>query len=430
MNPTRTVIVILAFALAVRLIAVPIGMNQARSRGTGYFDEYGGIAKNIVDGRGFSYAWYGDLRPTSIHSPGYPYVLALVFLIFGTGSGGAMAAMMMNLIISLCLVYAVFKTARELFGLAAGFTVLMLVSFYPGQIYYSVSGLPTILYTSMLFLVVVLTWRLREELSIKNASFWGAAIGLCTLTYSFVMALAPFLALWVIFSSGRKRIGRSITMTAAAALIAIAICVPWTIRNYIVHERWIPIRDQSGTNLWYGNGPGATGGAAGLRANSEETFGRAITDTLRSIPNEVDGDRYLRKLAVEYMKANPKRTMRLWLRKIWMFWWFDSGPVAAGTGLGRYIPVLKILKGALLLFAAAGAILIFRHRPSLVWLGLIVFAVMTSVYMVFFSGRLRYFTPLEPFLIISAGYAADLLAGRMVPAGRSAGGGQKHPDSS
>ena len=113
------------------------------------------------------------------------------------------------------------------------------------------------------------------------------------------------------------------------------------------------------------------------------------------------------------MKNNPGRTARLWIHKIRIFWWFDSGPVATGSGIGRFLPFLMVAKGFLLLFSIGGFYLLLRERPGLAFLGLIVCAVMTFVFMVFFSGRIRYFTPLEPVLMIAAGYFLTILLSRV-----------------
>ncbi|MBN2070259.1 MAG: glycosyltransferase family 39 protein [Candidatus Krumholzibacteriota bacterium] len=406
------VAVIMILALAARLLLVPSGLRQAESRGMGYYDEYGGIAKNISEGRGFSYDWYGELRPTSIHSPVYPYLLAAIFSLAGTGKGAVFAIIMVNIILSMVLIYFLFRASEALFGPLAGIATLILVAFYPGQIYYSVSGLPTILYTLILFSVITAAWRLKERLSTVNALVWGAAIGFCALSYSFVMALAPVLAIWLFITSGRRRFGRSAAVISISALTALIILAPWTVRNYQVHKRWIPVRDQSGTNLWWGNGPQATGGVNGLMANSDNLFTGEITEKLHSFANEVDGDRYMRKLAVDFMKENPGRTARLWMHKILIFWWFDTGPVAAGSGIGRFLPVLKLLKGLLLLLSAGGFFILVKRRPDLASLGLAVCAVMTMVFMIFFSGRLRYFTPLEPVLFMSGGYLVYNLLSR------------------
>jgi 4-amino-4-deoxy-L-arabinose transferase-like glycosyltransferase len=397
---------ILAAALLVRLPAIRIGLNQARLRGALYFDEYGGIAMNILQGRGFSYGFFGPVRPTSIHPPAYPHILASLFRAFGTGISGIIAAILMNTILSVLLLYIVYRSAKHLFGPLCGLITLCMLAFYPSQIYYAASGLPTGLYETVLFLVLLLAWRLKESPSTRNGIIWGLCLGACALSYSFVLILSPFLAVWVILSSGRTRFSKATLSVVLAAIVAIAICTPWTIRNYRVHKRWIPIRNQAGTNLWWGNGPYATGGPVDSRGSHLGHLPDDIMQELRSIPNEVDADRYLRDLAIEHMRQNPGKTLRLWLVKLRSFWWFGAGPVAGGLGSGPALAILKALKAILLILAAAGFVLLFKRHTSLAALGIIVCVVTSAIFMVFHSGRLRYFVPLEPILIMAAAYAA------------------------
>ena len=40
---------------------------------------------------------------------------------------------------------------------------------------------------------------------------------------------------------------------AAALGLAILCCVPWTVRNYVQFQRWIPLRSNFPFELWSGN---------------------------------------------------------------------------------------------------------------------------------------------------------------------------------
>ena len=405
MRRSRLLIVLLAVALAVRLAAAPIGLRQAETRGLVYFDEYGGIAKNIVEGKGFSYHWYGATHPTSIHAPAYPYILAGLFSLFGFERGGALAVLLFNILLSILFLYFVFRCAVHLFGALPGLITLAILALYPSQIYYGASGLPTVLYEGMLLLVLFFAWRLREDPSYRRSLAWGISIGAAALSYTFALLLAPFLALWIVISAGSSSMHRYIGPIAAAALIAALICTPWTIRNYRVHGRWVPVRDQAGTNLWWGNGPLATGGAIASIGHSLKGFPEEIAAALEAIPNEVDQDRYLGDLAVEYMREHPVMTLRLWALKLWNFWWIHTGMVAAASGLGRFMPLIKLARGLLLAASGVGIVLLWPSRRRLVVLGLLCLAAVSVIFMITLSGKIRYFTPLEPILAMAAGYA-------------------------
>ena len=415
MRRSRLLAVLLACALAVRLAALPVGLRQAGARGLTYYDEYGGIARNIVEGRGFSYHWYGATHPTSIHAPAYPYILAGLFGLFGFERGGALAVLIFNVLLSMLFLYFVFRCTEHLLGVLSALCAIAVLALYPSQIYYAASGLPTVLYEGLLLVVLYFAWRLREKPSYRRAAAWGISIGATALSYTFVLVLAPMLALWIVISAGASRLRRYIGPIAAAALIAVIACAPWTIRNHRVHGRWIPIRDQAGTNLWWGNGPLATGDAVASIGHSRAGFPEEIAAVLGGIPNEVDQDRYLRDQAIEYMRAHPVRTLRLWGLKLWNFWWFHTGMVAAASGMGRLMLLVKITRGLLLAAAASGFVLLWRTRRDLVALGLICCAAISIIFMITLSGKVRYFTPLEPILAMAAGYAVARGLGRYRP---------------
>lgn len=406
---------LLVLALVVRLAAIPVGLKQVKARGLEAYDEYGRIAQSIVEGRGFSYNWYTDLHPTSIHPPVYPFMLAALFFLFGQSVGGALAVILLSIATSILFLFLLFKSTESVLGSPAGLLALAITAFYPVQIYYSAIVLPTIIYELVLFLSIVLAWRLRQRPSAKRAVLWGLSLGFAALSYTFILTLAPLLALWVLISAGRNRLRASIVSVALAALVAILMCVPWTIRNYNVHHRWIPIRDMTGTNLWWGNGPLAGGGDVMMRGSGLYQYPDDVERALQSIPNEVDQDRYLGARAVQYMREHPGRTIKLMLLKARNFWWFYEGQGGAVSGMERIMPMIKVSKALLLILAAIGALLIWRVNRSLVALGIATCFAITVVFMITLVGRLRYFAPLEPILAIAAGYAIARIIERFVP---------------
>jgi 4-amino-4-deoxy-L-arabinose transferase-like glycosyltransferase len=415
MSRSRYLTILLISAVAIRLIAMPIGLKHVKSRGLSAYDEYGFIAQNIIEGRGFSYDWFGSLHATSIHAPAYPFILAGLFSLFGQGIGGALAAILLSIVASGVFLYIVFRTAESLFGPLAGFAALAILAFYPVQIYYSANVLPTIMYEGIFFLAILLAWRLRHDPSPGRGLMWGLSLGLAALSYSFVLALAPLLALWIVIAVRPSHRRQALLSVMLAAFVAMLICAPWTMRNYRVHHRWIPIRDQMGTNLWGGNGPLASGSGQEGRGKNLNQFPEDIARALQSIPNEVDQDRYLRTRAIQYMREHPRRTARIWLAKIGTFWWFREGQLGEVSGIQRMMPLLKISKALLLFFSAWGAVLIWRRNRSLAIIGFGACAALTLVFMITLSDRIRYFTPLEPILAIAAGYAIAWAIERLLP---------------
>lgn len=409
----RLFIAIILLALALRLAALPLGLRMFDSRGIRFFDEYGRIAENIVEGRGFSYAWAGPLRPTSIHAPLYPYFLAAVFKVVGQGQAAAVGVMLTNILVSLFLMILLGRFLRGIWGDGTALIGMLVVGLYPPQVYYSVSGLPTCLYTAGMFLVVYQSWQIRQEPTVRRGIVWGLLIGLCALSYSFIVILAPLLVVWLVSMAEKHLRGQALKVAIMAGIVAIIVCVPWTLRNYNVHGRWILIRDQGGINLWWGNYEQATGGAMTKEGVGLGTIPPEAEEIMRTFDNEVDADRYMGKLAKKAILDDPGRTIRLWIDKLGMFWWFAPGNRAHGSGLDPFMPVLKILKAIFLSLALGGMLSIYRRIKPLFYLVSCVCLAISGLHMVFHAGNIRYFFPLEPILAIPiAFFLSRLLAGK------------------
>lgn len=398
-------LLLLLLALALRVLAWPVGMDRARGAEGKFYDEYGGIAENLVQGEGFAYGWYGPVRPTSIHVPGYPLVLAVLFQLHDGEEGRALLTIAFNTLVSLALLLLGFRFADRTLGRGEAWLTGVALAFYPTQLHYAVSGIPTMLYAFMLLAVVASAWWLAIGPSLRRGAAWGLLLGLCALSYSFVVVVAPLLAAWVVVAArpGTRRL--ALLATVAAGLVALAVVSPWTVRNHAVHGELVLLRDQAGTNLWWGNSSLATGGITDRAGHRLGTMPDSVARRLAGM-SEVEGDRYLGGLARAEMRQDPGRVAQLWVRKLGLFWWFGEAAGQDTAGQGRFLPVLKGLKALLLLLAAGGmARLVARRRWRLVGLVLVVAISLSGLHMVFHAGRMRYFFPLEPFLVLLAAHA-------------------------
>ena len=57
----------------------------------------------------------------------------------------------------------------------------------------------------------------------------------------------------------KDKLRQSLRYLSLSAIVAIAILAPWTIRNYIVFDRFVPISTNGGFNFWRGNNDVTTG---------------------------------------------------------------------------------------------------------------------------------------------------------------------------
>jgi hypothetical protein len=88
--------------------------------------------------------------------------------------------------------------------------------------------------------------------SVTCAAAAGVLWGLAILTRETVLYLLPLAALWLVWQR-RERGGAA--RAAAFFVLALATVAPWTYRNWVRHEAFIPVSTAGGLNLYQGNAP-------------------------------------------------------------------------------------------------------------------------------------------------------------------------------
>jgi 4-amino-4-deoxy-L-arabinose transferase-like glycosyltransferase len=231
--------------------------------------EHRAIARNLVNGDGFSFRDWDCFGPTSVQSPPYPFLLAGLFKVFGThvppdgslqGANLAfLAAMMLNALAGAATVALTYLLARTLgAGALAGLLAAAAVAVWPSQVYAARVVQAIALITAALLASIILFYRAVR--SGKPAPWIG---------YSIIATLAaltePVFLPALVISGGLVLIWRELAWKArlrnAAILMIAAIVIigPWSLRNYHVHHKLVPIKSTFWVNVWKGNNDFATG---------------------------------------------------------------------------------------------------------------------------------------------------------------------------
>jgi hypothetical protein len=138
----------------------------------------------------------------------------------------------------------------------------------------------------------------------------GALCGVAALVRPVVVPVVPLLGLaWWSAGLGWRRAVRDL---AVVAVVAVVVVVPWTVRNAVRMDAFVPISTNTGDNLCMSRQPGATGGFlltgycfAGPGIDGRE---RPAYETAR--------DAQGRRLAWEFVREHPAREVRLWLDRL------------------------------------------------------------------------------------------------------------------
>lgn len=181
------------------------------------------------------------------HPPLYPYFLAGANALFGT----LFAVKVLQALIGSLVIPAVFRIALRAFGSRAAVGAALLAAFYPELIWYSAHFWCETLFLALLWWAIERVIAADDASSIRIATGAGVLFGLAVLTRETVLYLLPFAALWLARSRPTKRLALPAAMLAASFVVV----APWTARNWIQFNAFIPVSTGGGLNLYQGNAP-------------------------------------------------------------------------------------------------------------------------------------------------------------------------------
>jgi len=224
--------------------------------------EHKALALSLVENGTFYFRDFNFYGPSSVQSPPYPFLLATLYIMFGTDSPAAyVAAMLINAVAGALTVWFAWRLVRALGGtqLTAIFSAL-LVAIWPSQVYAATHVQAISLITLAVVLMIYLfqrsvqTGRLLPWLGYSLVSTFAALTEPVLLP---IVALSGLLIL--IWKSSTITLGARLGNAAVLLAAAVLVIMPWTVRNRTVHGQWIPIKSTFWVNVWKANNEFATG---------------------------------------------------------------------------------------------------------------------------------------------------------------------------
>ncbi len=417
---------ILALALAVRLTVAACWQSRLDGRfGFGDSESYWTLGRAVAGGQPYR---YGSDDAEVFRTPGYPVILAPIFLL-GGNEPPVMWARVESAVLGTLAVLCVWWLGRMLFDERTGLIAAAVAAFYPGAIAVGVLVLSESPFC-VLMLVQLALWTLAlraSEVGVAGAKrsdapeplghrLWlcrqppgrnalllavaaGLAAGAATLVRPSWLLFTPMAVLISVVVCGQKL--RHLRIGAAVLLGLIVAMTPWWVRNAQVTSRFVPTTLQVGASLYDGLNPAATGAsdmdfvdrfAEKVRSQSDESQEQP------SEPFEVRLDRRLRTEAIHWAMSNPTRAAKLAAVKVMRTWniWpnepsLSAWPVRLAVAL-TYTPIL-----ILGILGAAGTIRL-GWPYILCWLPAVYFTMLHAV----FIGSIRYRQPAMLGLIVLA----------------------------
>jgi len=380
------------------------------------------VAINIAEGHGFvagrNELWEipGPGEPTAFWPPGYPFALGALFWVFGSG---ITTAQVLNAILGAATVPFVFLLGRRMFDSRVGIVAAALFAIFPNVI----AGTPLLFPEPLFTLIFVAALWLLVSRSPTDAGAWrwlvfiGALAGMAALTRGQGMLLLPIAAVYWLFSAGWRPAAQS---TAIMAFAAAAIIAPWTVRNYVEMDAFIPISTNSGAALRVGHNPDSIGMT---KWTDDDIGGGFRMEESPYRPDwEVQGYREYTDLAIEYALTHPVHEIELSALKVKHLYRSDSIVIPWLTTLGATPLEPDGLESGLrwtldiayfsLLFVAIASLPFWIRRNARAWLLASIVLIWTLFHMAFL-GEPRYHIPLYPVFFIAAAAGAFALYDRL-----------------
>ncbi|HLM81584.1 MAG TPA: glycosyltransferase family 39 protein [Terriglobales bacterium] len=213
------------------------------------------IAAALVSGLGFSSPYAGAPNaPTAQQPPLYPLILAGIFKLFGICTvASAWTAVLVNVLAGAVTAVLLYFVGRLHFGETVGILAawLWVLPWMYQTNAFSVSL--TTAYLAALGFTALLLWVPKRIEGNRRWLVLGICSGLLVLFQPALLTVVLVYGGWLAVSKGSSP---RILIALAGLLLTLA---PWTVRNYVTFERFIPLRDNLGLELWLGNRPGMQG---------------------------------------------------------------------------------------------------------------------------------------------------------------------------
>ena len=353
-----------------------------------YFNEY---AQNIAKLRMFS---QDGVSPTAFHPPVYPMLLGSLVML----KQGVIAARLFNfLILFVTWLSLFFWLKKRSPGLTPLFTILLALG-YPVLFYTAGTLYPQTLGAFFFVIAIIFFWQ--EPFKLPHAVLSGLSMGLGILTISSFLFIPFFMLMFTLVL--RRKYFRNTVLLLVVTLITLA---PWTIRNYLVFHRFVPLSTNFGINFLIGNNPSTTpnsGVNVDLRSVLEEVSKRNL--------DEFEANRFYIQKAIEFIQSNPAHYLSLYFLKVLNYFNIRNELATASEASAWKDLLMAVTYGVLILLTLARLVLSFHfpiEKDEIFMFSL--YLTSAFVHALFFT-RIRFRLPFDYLLIVLASIFLGKLA--------------------
>jgi 4-amino-4-deoxy-L-arabinose transferase-like glycosyltransferase len=355
---THSIFFIVLIAFLLRVAVITIGHTYRITPRRDHFQfgwEMGRIARSIATGQGFSSPTDLPTGPSAWAPPIYPYILAIVFKLFGIYTNlSGWVILTFNSIFAALTCLTLYRIAEKIYGVGVARATAWTWALFPYAIYWPVRVVWEMSLSAFLLSLALLMTLHMADTSPRPRMWIGFGLlwGLLALTNTAVLSLLPFCLLYLLWRlPTRQFIGFAACILAAGLVVS-----PWLVRNYTVFGKFVFVRDNLPLEMHMANNEQSTG----LWTRSEHPGNDP--EAMRRF-RELGEIRFMeekKQQLHDFIREHPGEFSRFTLDRIFYFW---IGPpqadIVAGYDLMIARHLMFILPAA---FAFAGLWLTLRKR--------------------------------------------------------------------
>jgi 4-amino-4-deoxy-L-arabinose transferase-like glycosyltransferase len=367
-----------------------------------FLNETGNIAFSLAQRHGFSSPWWQESGPTAWLTPLYPWMVSVVYRIFGIHTPHAFyAVVLLNIIFSAATCVPIYFIGKRIASEGVGGGAAWLWAIFPNAILIPYEWVwDTSLSALMMALILWATLELADSQRLHDWLWYGALWGLALMINPSLGSLLPVLLMWAAYRAWRTH-DLKLTRPLFALAVAVLCCVPWTVRNYVTFHKFIPLRSNFPLELWLGN---------------NDNFDENSQIVPPADPDREEIRKYIRmgettymeekwRSAAEFIRTHPRLEAQLWGRRFVATWTGAEQPVEAfqnaESNLFRFVLVVNFLVAV---GAVIGIAMLLWRRSTYAFPMTVIPLIYPLVYYATHTS-LRYRHPIDPVLLILAAVA-------------------------
>ncbi|MGC1965398.1 MAG: hypothetical protein WA673_02995 [Candidatus Acidiferrales bacterium] len=385
-----------------------------------FLQETGNIAFSIALGQGFGSPYWQETGPTAWLTPVYPYMVAGAYRIFGIHTPHAFFAMvLLNTLFSAATCIPIFYIGKRVGGVGVASVAAWLWAIFPNAWIIPYEWIwDTSLSALLMATILWATLRVVDgdaraadgdanrygRIAARTGSWrgwcgYGLLWGFARMTNPSLGVMLPFLIGWIAYrlQKGGMSGGRlQLAGPALAVAVAVLCCVPWTVRNYRVFHRFIPLRSNFAFELWLGNNPNFDPQSQIVPpANPERA---EIHNYIHMGETAFMEEKWAE--AISFMRSHPRLEGILFARRFVATWTGTDHPVQGFLDSDSLMTRLALVSNFLAgIGALCGIVVLFLRRSRCAFL-LAAFPIVFPVVYYVTHASLRYRHPIDPVVML------------------------------